>query len=44
MRIEEGKYNVRVDMLMNVINALETKFYYNEINILRTGGRGRKTI
>lgn len=25
MRIEEGKYNVRVDMLMNIINALETK-------------------
>ena len=43
MRIEEGKYNVRVDILMDIINALEAKFY-NEINILRTGGRSRKTI
>lgn len=25
MRIEEGKYNIGVDMLMNIINALETK-------------------
>lgn len=44
MRIEEGKYNVRVDILIDIINALEAKFYYNEINILRTGGRSRKTI
>ena len=25
MRIEEGRYNIGVDMLMNIINALETK-------------------
>ena len=24
-RIEEGRYNIGVDMLMNIINALETK-------------------
>ena len=24
MRIEEGRYNIGVDMLMNIINALET--------------------
>lgn len=25
IRIEEGRYNIGVDMLMNIINALETK-------------------